>query len=183
MTDLVNDYFGIKAVRRISITAIVLITYAFLMYYLAIRTQPADWWIGSNQGQGIPDMQKAFQAIFGQGMWIIVGSLIAFGISQILDAYVFKKIKERTGEGKLWLRATASTIVSQFIDSFIVLWIAFYIGADWSLQKVMAIGLVNYAYKFSAAILLTPVLLFIHKMIDSYLGKDTAEELRKKAML
>jgi queuosine precursor transporter len=183
MTDLVNDYFGIKAVRRISIIAICLIAYAFIMFYLAMGTSPADWWIASGVKNGIPDMQKAFEGIFGQGMWIIVGSIIAFGVSQILDAYIFKKIKQKTGDKHLWLRATGSTIVSQFIDSFIVLYIAFKIGSDWSWQKVFAISCVNYSYKFIAALALTPILQLVHNAIDKYLGKDIASQMKLEAMM
>lgn len=182
MTDLVNDYFGVKAVKRISITAIILIAYAFLMFYLAIGTTPADWWITSGVEKGVPDMQKAFEGIFGQGMWIIFGSIIAFGVSQLLDAYIFRKIKQKTGEKYLWLRATGSTVVSQFIDSFIVLYIAFKIGADWSWQKVFAISCVNYSYKFMAALVLTPILQWVHNAIDNYLGKEVAQQMKNEAM-
>lgn len=183
MTDIVNEYYGPKAVRRISYIAVALISYAFLMFYLAIEI-PADtsFWTGSRQADGIPDMQAAFSSIFGQGMWIIVGSLVAFLISQLLDVWVFHKIKEATGEKKVWLRATGSTMVSQFIDSFIVLFIAFYIGMDWSFQRVLAIGLVNYSYKAVMALILTPVIYLAERWIDSYLGKTTASEMKKAAM-
>src|SRR6187549_2915967 len=147
MTDIVNEYYGPKAVRRISFIAVGLIGYAFLMFYLAMGVPAADFWFGSGTADGIPDMSKAFNGIFGQGMWIIFGSLTAFLVSQIVDVTIFHRIKKATGEKKVWLRATGSTLVSQFVDSFIVLYIAFKIGKDWSFQKVLAIGMVNYAYK------------------------------------
>src|SRR5215471_1901619 len=78
MTDIVNEYFGPKAVRRISLTAIILISYAFLMFYLAIGIPPADVWLSSSSKQGVENIQNSFNAIFGQNMRIIVGSLIAF---------------------------------------------------------------------------------------------------------
>src|SRR6188768_688549 len=79
MTDVVNEFYGPKAVRRISLTAVVLILYAFVMFYLAIHI-PADrsFWISSQTSEGVTDMQAAFSSIFGQGMWIIFGSLVAF---------------------------------------------------------------------------------------------------------
>src|SRR3954465_10443269 len=73
MTDIVNEYYGPKAVRRISYTAVFLIAYAFLMYFLAIGVPPADFWIGTGKTQGIDNMQTAFHGIFGQGMRIIIG--------------------------------------------------------------------------------------------------------------
>lgn len=183
MTDIVNEYFGPKAVRRISYIAVGLICYAFLMFYLAIEV-PAnkEFWITSHVQDGIPDMQAAFSGIFGQGMWIIVGSLTAFLVSQILDVWVFHKIKKATGEKKVWLRATGSTLVSQFVDSFIVLFIAFKIGNGWSFQRVLAIGLVNYSYKALMALLLTPLIYIIENRIENYLGKETTAELKAAAM-
>ncbi len=183
MTDIVNEYYGPKAVRRISYIAVVLICYAFVMFYLAIHVPPnTEFWVGSRAADGVPDMQAAFSGIFGQGMWIIVGSLTAFLVSQLLDVWVFHKIKKVTGEKKVWLRATGSTLVSQFIDSFIVLFIAFKIGNGWSFQRVLAIGLVNYSYKALMALLLTPLIYFIENRIEKYLGKDTTREMKAAAM-
>lgn len=184
MTDIVNEYFGPKAVRRISYIAVGLICYAFLMFYLAIEV-PAnkEFWITSHVQDGIPDMQAAFNGIFGQGMWIIVGSLTAFLVSQILDVWVFHKIKKVTGEKKVWLRATGSTLVSQFVDSFVVLFIAFKIGNGWSFQRVLAIGLVNYSYKALMALLLTPLIYIIENRIENYLGKNTTAELKAAAAM
>lgn len=186
MTDVINEYFGIKGVKFLSNLAIVLILYAFVMVYFAIQLSPNEWWDGTSglrdePGNSIASMDLAFKRIFGQGLWIIFGSLIAFLIGQILDVFVFHKIKKITGEKKVWLRATGSTLVSQFIDSYVVLIIAFYIGADWSLDRVAAIANVNYIYKFSMAILLTPVIYLAHYIIDKYLGQELAEKLKSQA--
>ena len=152
ITDIVNEYYGPKAVKRISITAVALISYAFLMFYLAMSVAPAAFWENSRTADGIPSMQKSFEAIFGQGMWIILGSLVAFMVSQLIDVLVFHKIKKLTGEKMIWLRSTGSTLVSQLVDSFIVLFIAFKIGNGWSWSTVLAVCVVNYIYKFTMAI-------------------------------
>ena len=120
--------------------------------------------------------------VFGQGQKIIMASLIAFLVGQILDALVFAKIKKVTGEGKIWLRATGSTLLSQFIDSYIVLFIAFYVAGNWSLELVLAVGVVNYTYKLLMAILLTPILYLVHAIIEKYLGKTLAETMKKDAL-
>jgi uncharacterized integral membrane protein (TIGR00697 family) len=182
MTDIINEYYGPKAVRRISYTAVALISYGFLMFYLAMAVPPADFWYGSMAAAGIPDMDKAFNGIFGQGMWIIAGSLVAFLVSQIVDVTVFHKIKKYTGQKKVWLRATGSTFVSQLVDSFIVLFIAFKIGRGWTWQLVLAICVLNYIYKFSMAILLTPLIYFAEKQIDRYFGHETAAKMKLAAM-
>jgi uncharacterized integral membrane protein (TIGR00697 family) len=182
MTDIVNEYYGPKAVRRISYTAVVLIAYAFVMFYFAMSVPPADFWYSSGVQDGIPDMNAAFNGIFGQGMWIIFGSLVAFLVSQIVDVTVFHRIKKLTGEKKMWLRATGSTVVSQLVDSFIVLFIAFKIGKGWTWQLVLAICLVNYAYKFTIAIILTPLIYFAERRIEKYLGYETAFKMKQAAM-
>lgn len=182
MTDIVNEYYGPKAVRRISYTAVALICYAFLMFYLSIGIPPADFWVGSKADQGISNLQTAYTGIFGQGMWIIAGSITAFLVSQIVDVTVFHKIKSMTGEKYIWLRATGSTIVSQLFDSFIVLFIAFKIGNNWSWQLVLAISLVNYAYKFTMAIILTPVIYLIERQLERYFGLELTRRMKQSAM-
>ncbi len=182
MTDVINEYFGRKGVRLFSYIAAGLIGYAFVMFYFAINTYPADFWVFRQTPHGELDMELAFRTIFGQGNWIIIGSLVAFLIGQLIDVHVFHFIKKITGDKFIWLRATGSTLVSQFIDSFVVLFIAFYLGAGWSLTLVIALGIVNYIYKFFAAIILTPFIYMAHFIIDTYLGHEAAEELKQQAM-
>ncbi|MFI5171639.1 MAG: queuosine precursor transporter [Chitinophagales bacterium] len=183
MTDIINEYFGVKGVRRLSYMAIVFILYAFGIIYIAIRLAPAGFWPGSYVDQGVPDMQLAYSAIFGQGMWIIAGSITAFLVSQLVDVTIFHRIKYFTGEKSIWLRATGSTVISQILDSLIVLYIAFVLGPQhWSLNQFFAIATVNYCYKVLAAIVLTPLLYIIHGWIDNFLGKELSEKMRAEAM-
>lgn len=182
MTDIVNEYFGPKAVRRISYIAVGLISYAFIMFFVAMSVPADGWWLGSKAADGVPNMQSAFVSIFGQGMWIILGSLTAFLVSQIVDVTVFHRIKKRTGDKHVWLRATGSTIVSQLVDSFIVLYIAFKLGNNWSWQRVLAICMVNYSYKFVIAIVLTPLIYFLEHRIERFLGHDVAKQMKAAAM-
>ena len=180
MTDIVNEYYGPKAVRRISFTAVILIAYAFIMYFLAIGVPAADFWIGSGTKSGIENMQTAFNAIFGQNMRIIIGSIVAFMVSQLVDVYIFHRIKRVTGDKKVWLRATGSTLVSQLVDSYIVLFIAFSGVFTW--QTILAFGIMNYIYKAFMALLLTPVIVLVEKRIEKYLGHATAQRMKRSAM-
>ena len=181
MTDIINEYFGKKGVRFMSFTAAGLIAYAFLMVYFSIGLTPSDFWIQRTTPSGMLNMDLAFNTIFGQGLWIIVGSLIAFLVGQIVDVTTFHYLRSFTGSSKIWLRATGSTLISQFIDSFVVLFIAFYLGAGWDIKLVLAIGLVNYIYKFFVAVFLTPLLYLLHYFIDLYLGKELSEQLIEEA--
>ena len=135
-------------------------------------------------------MSTAFNGIYGQGMGIIIASMTAFLVAQLIDVFVFHRIKKMTGEKKIWLRATGSTLISQLIDSFVVLLIAFYLypklvkgqGEPWPFDQLIAICIVNYIYKFIVAILLTPVIYFVHHRIEKYLGHEQAAEMKKAAM-
>lgn len=182
-TDIINEYYGVKGVRFLSILTAALICFAFIVFYFAIHTSPdTSWWIGSYTAEGVPDMQAAFAAIFGQGMNIIIGSLAAFLVGQIADAFIFRKIKVVTRERRIWMRATLSTLVSQLIDSFIVTYIAFYIFKGVSFGQCTAWALTAYTYKFVIAILFTPVVYLIHWLAEKYLGRELAAQMKKSAM-
>jgi len=187
MTDIINEYYGPKGVRFLSFLAIGLIAFSFLIYNAAIGLKPSEYF---SIGNGIEKPDSAFRGIFGQGLWIIIGSIAAFLLGQVLDVFVFHRIKKVTGEKAIWLRATGSTIISQLIDSFVVLFIAFYIGKriqtgqgdPWSMQQVLITGTGNYIYKFVIALVMTPVIYLIHGFIERYLGREKAAEMKKAAM-
>ncbi|MEM6316801.1 MAG: queuosine precursor transporter [Bacteroidota bacterium] len=184
MTDIINEYYGKKGVKILSYIGVGMITYAFLMIYGAIELTPASFWTGSYAEQGVPDMQSAFATIFGQGAWIIVASNIAFLVGQVIDATVFHRLRKWTKNDKVWLRATGSTLISQFIDSFLVLYIAFVLGPpQWEISLFLAVGVVNYTYKFIVAVVLTPAIYLAHNLIDNYLGKERAEAMKRRAIL
>jgi uncharacterized integral membrane protein (TIGR00697 family) len=181
-TDLINEYFGKPGVKRISYFTAMLIAYAFIVLLLTMKLPPADWWLDSNNKdpEGNPfNIDYAFTKIFGQGQRIIIGSLTAFILGQLVDVFVFQKLKHITGNKYLWLRATGSTLVSQFVDSFVVLYIAF--AGTLKGEQIIAIGITNYIYKFIVAILMTPVIYIGHSFIDGYLGKEHAEKISTEA--
>jgi uncharacterized integral membrane protein (TIGR00697 family) len=177
-SDLINEYFGRPGVKRISYLTAGLIAYAFAVIFVTIRLEPAQFWLegySKDSAGNYFNMDYAFNTIFGQGQRIIIGSLTAFLIGQLVDAFVFHKLKQRTGSKMLWLRSTGSTIVSQLVDSVVVLYIAF-VGI-FSNEVLIAIAITNYIYKFSVAVLLTPAIYFGHNVIDKYLGKGMATEM------
>lgn len=163
-TDLINEYFGQKGVRKLSYITAVLITYAFLILALAIVVPAA---------KGIsPVNDNQFIAVFGQSMWIIVGSIIAFLFSQLIDAMVFHYVKEKTGGKKIWLRATGSTIISQLIDSFVVLGIAFWLPGKMDFNTFISSALTGYTFKLCVAVALTPAIYLGHNFIQNYLKES-----------
>lgn len=182
MTDVINEYYGVRGVRFISWVAVGCIVYAFVAAYAVIALAPAGFWVQANASLGVPDVQRAFALIFGQGMWTIGGSLVAFMIGQLIDVLVFHRIRRYTGERLVWLRATASTAVSQLIDSYIVLYIAFVLGPQrWPVGQFLAVGTVNYGYKMAAAVALIPLLYLSRGLIERYLGRGEADGMRLEA--
>jgi queuosine precursor transporter len=172
-TDLINEYFGKKGTRRITLMTTGLIFYVFLLLLGAMSIPAID---------GSPIDDASFQRVFGQGMWIIAGSLTAFLLSQLIDVVVFWKFRDLTGGRYLWLRATGSTFVSQLIDTFVVWGIAFWLPGKITTEVYLSGALTSYGYKTIVAIAITPVIYLAHAAIDRYLGKNAAEELIEEAV-
>ena len=173
-TDLINEYFGKKGVRRLSVITAGLIGYAFILLYGGMKIPAASF-------SPVPD--KEFNIVFGQSMWIIVGSITAFLVSQIVDVFVFWFFREITKEKLLWLRTTGSTVISQLIDSFIVLGIGFLLPGKISFADFMNVGFTNYTGKLLLAIALTPLIYLGHFLIEKYLGeKESEKEIEQTAI-
>lgn len=169
-TDLINEYFGRENVKRLTFLTAGLIIYAFILLYLAMQFNAVSF---------SPVNNAAFNKVFGQSMWIIVGSLVAFLCSQLIDVVVFWAIRTRTGKKWLWLRATGSTIVSQLIDTFIVAGIAFWLPGKISFSQYLSLSITGYSAKLLIAISLTPFIYLGHIAIDRYLGQTSTENIHE----
>lgn len=180
-TDLINEYFGKPGVKRISYFTVMLIAYVFIIIFIAIQLPSPQWWkdVKDDDGNVILNLDMAFNKVLGQGLRIIIGSITAFLIGQLVDVFIFQKLRNVTGNKRLWLRATGSTLVSQLVDSYVVLFIAF--AGVYKTEYIVAIGITNYIYKFAVAILLTPVIYLAHSVIDNYLGKENARQITEDA--
>ena len=164
LTDLLNEFYGYKAVRKLSWITAILIAYCFLIVGLSIEI-PAVNIPGSNLSDDI-----AYKKVFGQAQMVIIGSICAFLVSQLLDASLFSWIKSKTGDRYIWLRSTGSTLFSQLIDSCIVLYIGFVLPGSLSFAEFMRIAPTNYILKIIIAILLTPFIYLGHYLIRRYLN-------------
>lgn len=171
-TDLINEYFGRDGVKRLTFLTVGLILYAFVVIFAAMQVPAA---------RISPVQDEPFRIVFGQSLWIIVGSIIAFSISQMVDVIIFWIFRRKTHGRHLWLRATGSTAVSQLIDTFVILGIAFWLPGKISGRDFWGLSLTNYSYKFVIAIGLTPFIYGIHTLVDRFLGKSEAHELIESA--
>ena len=102
LTDLMNEFYGQKAVRRLSWITAGLIAYCFIIVGISLAI-PAYEIPGSDLADN-----ASYLKVFGQSQMIIVGSICAFLVSQLLDAFLFDKIKHKTGNRFIWLRSTGS---------------------------------------------------------------------------
>lgn len=168
LTDLINEHYGKQGVRKLTYITVGLITYTFLLISVGIKMPAVDF---------SPVNDLTFQTVFGQSQWIILGSIVAFLISQLVDVYVFWIFRKRTGQRLIWLRATGSTAVSQLIDTFVVQFIAFVVPGKWLLGEFLINASYGYAFKLLVALALTPFIYLGHFMIQKYLGKHEQEEL------
>ena len=162
-TDLINEYFGEKGVKKLSLITAGLIAYTFFILYFAMK-------IPSTGISSVTTNQ--FNAVFGQSQLIIIGSIIAFLASQLIDVTIFHLVKKRTGNKMIWLRSTGSTAISQFFDSFVVLGIAFYLPGIMDFETYVISGLTGYTVKLVIAVLMTPLIYLGHFIIEKYLQKD-----------
>ncbi len=167
-TDLINEYFGKKGVRTITFLTAGLIVYTFIVLFAGMNVGSASF---------SPVNSEQFNAVFGQSLWIIVGSLTAFLFSQLIDVAVFWFIRSRTGHKLIWLRATGSTVVSQLIDTFVVSGIAFFLPGKISLSEYLNVAFTGYIFKFIVALSVTPLIYLGHAAVKRFLGGEESEKL------
>ena len=169
-TDLLNEYYGKEGVRRLTFITVALIIYAFIVLYAGMGIPAVDF---------SPVDDVSYTKVFGQSLWIIVGSIVAFIISQLLDVSIFWIFRNRTQGRHLWLRATGSTVFSQLIDTFIVLGIAFWLPGKLSTEQYVNMSFTNYSYKLLIALSLTPLIYAGHHFIHNFLHNDPKTKIGK----
>lgn len=180
-TDLINEYFGKRGVRTLTLFTALLVLYAFVVLFLGMGIPAAPF---------SPVKDENYNNVFGQSMWIIFGSICAFLLSQLVDVFVFWLVRAKTKGRMLWLRATGSTAVSQLIDTFVIMGLAFYLPSVLELvpedrrinfDQYILTSSSNYSYKLVIAVLLTPFIYLGHGVIDRILGRSESSHLIQKA--
>ncbi len=165
LTDIINEYYGKRGVRRLTYITVGLIAYTYILITIAMSLKATSF---------SPVQDDVFTTVFGQSQWIIVGSIIAFLISQLVDVYFFWIFRNMTNGKMIWLRATASTVISQLFDTFIVQFIAFVLPGKWAFDEFLKNATIGYLFKLLVALALIPVIYFLHNIIHKYI--KTAEE-------
>ncbi len=178
VSDVMNEYFGQKGIKKASYLTSIMVLYTFAIINITTSLPASQSWISfykESTGKADFDINFAFNTIIGQSGVIMIASIVTFLIGQLLDALVFQKIKNITGEKYFWLRANGSTFFSQLIDSFLVITLAFYLYPKimgqkaWDVDFLFSVGINNYIYKMLIGVALTPVLYLVHHFVDKYL--------------
>jgi queuosine precursor transporter len=170
VTDLVNEYYGRSGVRKLSFITVGLIAFTFLTLFICIEIPATKF---------SPVSHAAFMEVFGQSKKIILASICAFIVSQLVDSGIFWMLRERSGKKMIWLRSTGSTVVSQLIDTFIVQFGAFVIPGTWTMHEFAVNASYGYVFKLMIAIAVIPVIYLVHYLIDRYLGEHTSHDMIK----
>jgi queuosine precursor transporter len=156
LTDILNEFYGRKVVRRVTLIGLAMTALAFVMIKIAVAAPSAAF--------GLQPAQ--FDAVFASAARIQVASMVAFMVSQLIDITVFFFIKRATGNRMLWLRATGSTAISQAIDTTLVGVIGW--GGVVSNSALFDLLLNAYLLKLGFAVLMTPVIYALHAAIERW---------------
>ncbi len=168
LTDLINEYYGAKGARRVTYIGLAMAAFVFVIMNLA------QWMPYLDAPFNIK--QESFDAVFGSAKLMYVASMAAYLVGQLADIAVFKALKRATGGKLLWLRATGSTVISQFLDSFVVSYIAFGIGKTMTGQtgatfpEVLKIAATGYTLKFVLAVCITPLIYLGRGILHRWFG-------------
>ena len=183
LTDITNEYFGRRIVRVFTWLAIG-VNVVLQPVVFAAAFAPT---VSFTPGLSSPDAHAAYQTAFGQTWAIVAASLVAFAVAQYVDIWAFTWLRRKTGGKLLWLRAQGSTVVSQLIDTGIVIFVAFVVipalvgRPHMSVGQAGVISVTNYVYKFVVAVLITPILYGVHAAVRGWLGREAAERLAREA--
>jgi uncharacterized integral membrane protein (TIGR00697 family) len=167
LTDLINEHYGKQGVRKLTYITVGLISYMFIIISISLHINAVDF---------SPVNDETFKTVFGQSQWIIVGSVIAFLISQLVDVYIFWLFRDRTGHKFIWLRATGSTVVSQLIDTFVVQFIAFVLPGKWAFDEFVRNATWGYSFKLLVALCLIPLIYLGHFAINAFMTNTKRDD-------
>jgi uncharacterized integral membrane protein (TIGR00697 family) len=147
-TDVLSENHGKKEAQKAVQMGFIVSIIMIVMMSLALLYQPTNQ---PNTAVFSQNIHNAFATIINFTPRFIIGSLLAYYISQRFDVWAFHAIKKKTGEKHLWLRNNASTMSSQIIDTAIYSLVAWWGIVD--LKTAIQLGLVKYAFKVIISII------------------------------
>lgn len=168
LTDLLNEYYGPKAARRVTAIGLVMSALAFVLIFAATNAPAAP------EGRTFIDEGK-FDAVLSASGVMIFASMMAYMCSQLTDIFTFGLFKRLTGGKLVWLRTTGSTVISQAVDSLAIMTVLYLTqtladGTPPSLEFALAAALKGYLIKFSIAVAITPLVYAGRAVVSRFIG-------------
>ena len=167
-TDLISELYGKKRADAIVLTGFVVSVYMLGLLQLG-RILP----VSHLQDEMI---QEHYMAVFGQSGRAIVGSMAAYLLAQFIDVRLYHFWRRLTNGRHLWLRNNASTMLSQLLDTTVVVTILF--AGVWTWSQIGAVILASYAYKLLVAAADTPLL-----YLGSSVFRSVKDESRRRGLI
>lgn len=165
LTDLINEFYGARVARFVTLVGFVMAWFTILVLIVAGLvpwapfTQGPDW-------TGV--RQASFDNIFASSRKILICSTVAYLLGQLIDIFIFHALRRRLKGRFLWLRATGSTVVSQFLDTVVINLLVWY--GTMPLSNLVSIMATSYLVKLVTAIGLTPLIYGGHALVERGLG-------------
>ena len=148
VTDIVGEVKGEKDASLFVRMSIFMLALLFVMTGISVKLPPHPTW----------DLQSQYQQVFGMSMRMSLASLISFSISQNIDIKIFMLFKKINRGKNLWIRNNISTMTSQFVDTVIFMFIAFYqLTPKFTISYVFSLIIPYWIFKVIFALLDTPL--------------------------
>ena len=155
--DIIMELFGRKIANRVVMMGFVVNLLAVVVFWIVgILPEYAGW-----------GLQEAYQSILGFAPRVIFASLVAYLLSGFLNNFVFEKIRNKTGEQKLWLRVVGSSAVAKICDTMFFETVAF-LGVLSLPEFFVQAGFAYVAAVGIEAILMPVIYVIVRKMHEIY---------------
>ncbi|MDO8269402.1 MAG: queuosine precursor transporter [Candidatus Levybacteria bacterium] len=116
VTDIVEEVYGKGKAREMIVAGVVALIVFLSFILLFVALPPASRF----------KQNEEYNVIFGTSARIVFASITAFLLSQFHDMWSFWKLRSLTKKRFLWFRTNVSTIFSMVIDTFVFMFLAFY---------------------------------------------------------
>tara|TARA_B000000609_G_C24179314_1_gene356649 strand:+ start:935 stop:1624 length:690 start_codon:yes stop_codon:yes gene_type:complete len=166
ITDIVSEIYGEKKATRMVFLGFIVSIISLFFIQLAVFLPGSNVWINSDLGYNtVLEMQNAYESVFTLPGILIVASMTAYLVAQVVDVKIFHFLKRITSGKHLWLRNNLSTSVSQLIDTIIVNSIFLYIGLGLSFNIIFQIIVTTYVFKIIIALIDTPIVYLVVNLL------------------
>ncbi|MDH3322705.1 MAG: queuosine precursor transporter [Flavobacteriaceae bacterium] len=167
VTDLISEIYGKKKANQVVIAGIFASVFSLFIIMLSDAAPATEW---------SPVNDETFHKVFGLSALAVFASMMAYLVAQFVDIRIYHFWKVKTRGRHLWLRNNFSTISSQFLDTFTVLFLlcSFEI-IEWNLFGVLLLN--GFLYKLLVALLDTPILYFFVYLFRQQFNLKAGEEI------